>query len=257
MITVTPRPAAASDLRTEYLDLLPEPQELFVENLVAKGSVWSIRQDDHGIGYAVIHGDETLVELHVSRHAVRHLTGAFDVLVENAGVRRILAKSFDAALLFAAFSRPCRFQTAGMLYRIIADSAFTENARVKVRSATRDDVANLLRLGADFFDGRAEIEDYISTDGLLIYQTREGVALGAGVMKRVVAGRDDFDIGMVVHPEHRRQGQGAYIIAHLKSHCLEQGLRPICGCSVDNLASQRTLERGGFASRHRLVEFQW
>lgn len=143
-----------------------------------------------------------------------------------------------------------------MLYRVIADPMFQEDARIHIRAATRDDVANLLRLGADFFDGPAEIEDYIRSDGLMIHETREGVALGAGVMKRVVANRDDVDVGMVVHPEHRQRGHGAYIIAHLKSQCLARGSRPICGCSVDNVASQRTLERAGFASRHRLVEFR-
>jgi predicted GNAT family acetyltransferase len=74
-------------------------------------------------------------------------------------------------------------------------------------------------------------------------------------MKRIVPGRDDLDIGMVVDPRRRRRGHGAYIVAHLKAHCLAKGWRPICCCAVDNPASQRTLERAGFASRDRLVEF--
>ena len=74
-------------------------------------------------------------------------------------------------------------------------------------------------------------------------------------MRQVVPGRDDIDIGMVVGPEHRHRGYGSYIVAHLKSLCLSNGWRPICGCSIDNLGSQRTLERAGFASSHNLVEF--
>ena len=256
MIALTRRLAPDPGLRAMYLDQLPEPQELFVENLVTAGTCWSVRRDDHEIGYAVTDGDETLVELHVFEREVRHLVEACDALIENCGVRLILAKSFDATLLFVAFSRSCQIRTAGMLYRVIADPTFKDDARVSIRAAKRDDVASLLRLGADFFDGPAEIEGYIRSDGLMIHETREGVALGAGVMKRVVADRNDVDIGMVVHPDHRRRGHGAYIIAHLKAQCLARGLRPICGCSVDNVASQRTLERAGFASRHRLVEFR-
>src|SRR5277367_3769788 len=89
-------------LRAEYLDLLPEPQELFVENLVAGGTSWSIRWDDREIGYGVIHGADTCVELHVTTAELRRLQPAFDHLVEACGVRRVLAKSFDATLLFVA-----------------------------------------------------------------------------------------------------------------------------------------------------------
>jgi GNAT superfamily N-acetyltransferase len=142
-----------------------------------------------------------------------------------------------------------------MLYRVIADPTFEADARVRARAATRADVESLLRLGADFFDDAAEIEVYILSDGLMIYEARDGATVGAGVLKRVIADRDDIDIGMVVHPEHRRRGHGAYIVSHLKSYCLARGWRPICGSSIENVASQRALERAGFASRHRLVEF--
>jgi hypothetical protein len=189
MIAVTRRLAPAPDLRAEYLDLLPEPQELFVENLVVPGTCWAIRRDDREIGYAVIDRDAILVELHVRKSEVRFLAQAFDALVETCGVRRILAKSFDATPLFVAFSRPCQTRTTGMLYRVIADPTFEADARVRARAATRADVESLLRLGADFFDDAAEIEVYILSDGLMIYEARDGATVGAGVLKRVIADR--------------------------------------------------------------------
>jgi len=97
--------------------------------------------------------------------------------------------------------------------------------------------------------------DLIRRGGLLLYR-RGGEILGCGLAEPVIPGRADVDIGMVVAPAHRGHALGAYIIAHLKRACLERGERPICGHHVDNLASQRSLERAGFASRHRLVEFR-
>jgi GNAT superfamily N-acetyltransferase len=218
MITVTPRSGPALPLRAEYLDHLPEPQELFVENLVAAGTWWSISRDEDEIGYGVTDGDKTLLELYVAQREVPHLAAAFDAMVETCSLQHVLAKSFDANLLFLVLSRPCQFETMGMLYRVIADPSFDEDPDIRARAATLDDVADLMRIGADFFDAPAEVEDYIGADGLMMYQTCEGVSLGAGVMKR--ADRDAVDVGMVVHPEHRRRGHGAYIISHLKSHCL-------------------------------------
>jgi GNAT superfamily N-acetyltransferase len=255
MFAITPIAEPTPSLRTEYLDLLPQPQELFVENLVATGTCWSIGRDDREIGYAVIHGAETLVELHVRTAELRCVAAAFEALAGARGVRRILAKSFDPTLMFVALLRPRQVRTTGLLYRVIVEADFAADAGIGVRAATPNDLALLLRLGADFFDGPAEIEDYIAAGGLMIYEAGDG-ALGAGVMKRVVSGRDDVDIGMVVDPGRRRRGNGAYIVAHLKSYCLAKGWRPICGCAVHNLASRRTLERAGFASRHGLVEFE-
>jgi GNAT superfamily N-acetyltransferase len=256
MCAITPIAEPPPTLRAEYLDGLPQPQELFVENLVATGTCWSIGRDDRQIGYAVIHGAETLVELHVRTAELRCLVAAFEELAGACGVRRILAKSFDPTLMFVALLRPRQVRTTGLLYRVIVDPGFAVDAVIGVRAATPNDLAPLLGLGADFFDGPAEIEDYTAAGGLMIYEAADGVPLGAGVMKRVVPGRDDVDIGMVVDPGRRRRGHGAYIIAHLKAHCLARGWRPICGCAVDNLASRRTLERAGFASRHGLVEFE-
>jgi GNAT superfamily N-acetyltransferase len=256
MFTVTPIARPTPSLRAEYLDLLPEPQELFVERLVASGTCWSIRREDREIGYAVIQGAGVLVEFHVTAAELRHVAAAFADLEKTCGVRRILAKSFDPTLLFVSFLRPHQARTIGLLYRVIADPGFAVDANVVVRAATRADLGRLLRLGADFFDGPAEVEDYIASDGLMVYGRRDGVPLGAGVMKRVLADRNDVDIGMVVDPQHRRRGHGAYIIAHLKAYCLARGLRPICGCAVDNVASQRALERAGFASRHAIIEFE-
>jgi hypothetical protein len=119
---------------------LPEPQELFVEKLVAGGRCWSIRRDEREIGYAVIDGAGTLVELHVTPSELRWVAGAFAALDESCGARRILAKSFDATLMFVALRRPIEVRTTGLLYRVIADASFTADASIRVRAATRGDL---------------------------------------------------------------------------------------------------------------------
>ena len=256
MISVTRRAGPAHALRNQYLDPLPEPQGLYLENLVSAGVSWSIRRDDREIGYAVTDGDETLVELHLIAGETGRLTAAFDALLQVCNLRRVLAKTFDSDLLFVALSRPAQVSTIGFLYRVIVDPRFEADAQITVRAATQEDIPSLHVLSADFFDSEAEIEAYLRADGLLLYAFRGGEPFGAGVVMRVVEGRDDFDIGVVVHPERRRRGHGAYIIGHLKSWCLEKGWRPICGCAFDNIGSQGALRRAGFAARHRLVEFR-
>ena len=124
MITVTEQPAPPHSLRTAYLNSLPEPQELFVENLVKAGTCRAILRDQREIGYAVIGSDGMLVELYLSEAQLMHLTAAFDVLVETCGVQGVLTKSFDANLLFVALSRSSQPRTLGLMYRSITDEGF-------------------------------------------------------------------------------------------------------------------------------------
>lgn len=180
---------------------------------------------------------------------------ALGALAQSLGVRRLIAQSFDPLAISLALASGGPPVTRGLLYRVIVDPAFEPRSDIAARPGLDADVAELAALGDDFFSGAPEIEAYIAADGLMTYRSAAGTLIGAGVLKTVIAGMEGVDIGMVVGPAHRRRGYGRYIVSHLKAHCLASGWRPICGCAVGNIASQRTLERAGFASIHRLVEF--
>jgi GNAT superfamily N-acetyltransferase len=53
------------------------------------------------------------------------------------------------------------------------------------------------------------------------------------------------DLYMEVHPDHRHMGIGSYLIQEIQKVCIEEGLIPAARCNADNIASQRTLLRGG------------
>lgn len=55
------------------------------------------------------------------------------------------------------------------------------------------------------------------------------------------------DLYMQVAEPHRRRGYGAYLVQELKRLAREAGKTPCARCSMDNRASQRTLEKAGFA----------
>ena len=53
------------------------------------------------------------------------------------------------------------------------------------------------------------------------------------------------DLYMEVVEASRRQGLGSYLIQELRRVCCEAGRRPAARCDVGNVASRRTLEKGG------------
>ena len=61
------------------------------------------------------------------------------------------------------------------------------------------------------------------------------------------------DIYMEGAAPHRRRGLGSYLVQELKRVCYETGRVPAARCSQDNVASRRTLERGGMFPSARIL----
>lgn len=247
--TGAPPPAAT---RSDYLDHLPEPQELYLEVRVRAGRTFALEGDGAWAGYAVAH-DGALVELHCVRP--ERLGAALETACAAADARRIVAKTFDAPLMAMALERAAGWSIIGRLYRDIVDDGFQPTPGLEIRPAAPDELDAVNDVDRAFFSDPEVTAELIGKGGLLLY-LRDGEILGCGLAERVIAGRPDIDIGMAVAHAHRGHGLGAYIIAHLKRVCLDRGERPICGHHAKNHASRRSLERAGFASRHRLVEFR-
>lgn len=256
-------PSIPAELRSLYLASLIEPQELYVETRVTAGEAVTISLDvtnggECVVGYIVVH-DMTIVELFITDDALRFTTSIMDALFQNGLATRALCKSFDSRTLAAITGRNASMQATGLLFRTIHDDAFTPNPEVKERPGRTGDIDAIVEMHDGFFKNRNEVERDISDRRLTIYESRDGELLGCGIVTPITDGRsssrETVDIGMVVARPHRGRGIGAYIVANLKHRCLTNGIRPICGCDINNTASRRALENGGFTTDHTLIEF--
>lgn len=251
---------APFDVRKAYLDALPEPQEFYIEGRVARGRLIRITDDGAAAGHAVIDaGGKTLLEFYLDNAHLRESEAIYAALVKQFKIRRLLCKSFDPYMLYPALRKKRKPRPSGYLFRHIADDSFQEREGVHVRPARGEDVDALLSISGGFFDDGAEIDLYLADDQGLIFifeEERTNGLIGCGISKPVLPTGTAMDIGMLVAPAYRRQGFGSYIVSYLKSHLLGRGLRPVCGCASDNAGSKRALERGGFASLYRIIEFK-
>jgi GNAT superfamily N-acetyltransferase len=58
---------------------------------------------------------------------------------------------------------------------------------------------------------------------------------------------------MEVRPDARRQGYGSFLIQHLIAECYLTGRVPAARTGTDNIASQRTLLKGGLRECGRML----
>jgi len=240
-----------ADLRQEYLDSLMESQELFLELMVREAQPFALLDGDTLVGYFFEGTDHTLIEYYVCPACFAYVDTIFGVIVMERGIHTVYCKSFDHLLLSCCLDMQKKMESLGYLFREYEKppalslskrplSATFNN--ITTRLATKADEAYISEINEEIFDHPHEITETIENDNLLIFQ-------------RTIAGRPEFDIGMLVNREFRRQGYGAFILGYLMNYCEEHGYRPTAGCAIENLASRRCLERAGYKAQYRMLAF--
>ncbi len=238
-----------TSLRCDYLEHLVEPQEWFLEELIQSGQTWTIPS----VAYGVI-SSHTLVEFFVANKYSHEAPHLFDTLLQQTNFNKVLAKSFDHQLVALAKISGAVPTKTGYLFRNFSPPSISTPVDVGLRQSTLDDLSEIWEMNDGFFDVFDEITHLDSTDNLWLLE-KNGEILGCGVTTRVIKDMDAVDLGMMISPKRRNQGYGSYLVSSLAKLVIASGLRPICGCAELNLASRMTLQKAGFISEHRLVNF--
>lgn len=242
-------------LREKHLDALELAQEFYLESRVQAGTCWTLKFAEAPMGYVVL-DQLCVVEFFIDAPARTEAVAIFADVISRTSATSALCQSFDSLLKQASENLPHTRDIVANLFREIQDPSFHGDPGVSSALARVEDLDAILEIHDGFFESREEIASYMVEDGLFLYR-RGGHLVGCGIMKRIIPGRTDFDIGMVVARAARRQGLGAYIVSHLKSQCLQRGFRPVAGCEARHNASRRALENAGLASSHVMYRYRF
>ena len=246
---------AIGDLRGAYLDGLLEAQELYVELMVRRARVYMLEAQGVRMGYFLLGEDGALLEYYVTRDHLERMDAILGMLIEKFSIRKALCKSFDHSLLSCCAGCQKEARVIGIHYReYVENPARRVVEGVSARPARLEDEGYIIAINEEVFDHDEEVRAYIEAGQVLVFE-KDAERIGFGIFARVIAGRPEFDIGMLVERKFRRQGYGEYIIRYLVDYCRRNGWRAVCGCAIENEASRRCLENAGFITRYRLLEF--
>ncbi|MGV3526493.1 MAG: GNAT family N-acetyltransferase [Candidatus Sericytochromatia bacterium] len=246
--------AEIAPLRAAYLAQLPQAQEWFCEQQSQAASVLGLTDGQRWLGYCLYSGS-TLVAWYLDASQQAQATAHFAEALRSQSLTQALCQSFDAPLLALCLSQGAPYRVNALLYRDWQAPSVSATPPLTARLAQAADLAEVMLLNDAFFEGPEEAAGYLARQELLLYTLPDGESVGCGIFQRVTPAQQAWDIGMVVSPAQRRKGYGTAIIAHLRTWCQARGWEPICGCSADNLGSQRCLEAAGFVSHYRLLHF--
>jgi len=250
--------ASLAEERRDHFARLGEAPELHLELMLATASAYRVGWNGRSVGYALRGADGRLVELELERLPGHETSEVFESLVERLDLEGAWCFSFDARLLALGAERDWSSTVDGTLFRDLADVRGphpNEHAGRRLRPATIADLETIVPFREGVFDDEEQCREWILRDRVTVLES-DGDFIGIGLLTRVWATRREHDVGVMVHPDHRRHGHAAYILRALKRRCLDEGMRPTAGCAPSNVASSRALGRAGFVGTHALVRIE-
>lgn len=242
-------------LSEEHLKRLPVFQELFLEMLVQEGICYNINLDEVRAGYVVMTKDRILVEFHLQDKYIPYCPEIIEKTISGLKIKKIYCQSFDSLLLSSCMLQSLDYKLIGHLFRDIIEVPSYTNKQLQVKWATEEDYCFLLEQKDGLYETPEELRTFIRRRSVLMFYDPLNQLTGCGYLIKIHESFDYYDIGMWVNPDFRKQGIATAIISWLKEWCLRNDYLPICGCDIRNVASRKTLEKNGFVSQYKLIEF--
>lgn len=244
----------AEPLRLKYLESLPVFQELYMEMLACGSAFYEITLSGSTAGYVAIN-NKILVEFYLDEKYIPSGTETFAAVLKELSVTSVYCKSFDFLLLSLCTLHVKKFEVIGTLFRDYISTPNYFTGKLSVREATERDMPFLLEQKDGLYETPRELETFVKQRCVLMFLEGSNL-VGCGYLVRIHERWNYYDIGMWVNPDFRKRGFATQIISYLKHFCIQNHWKPIAGCAADNLASQKTLEKNGFYSKHKLIDFK-
>lgn len=244
--------------RDDYLNALPEFQELFIELMIAGSKCYLLKNDNEEIGYAIVDCDGILIEFYLKNKYLPQSNDFFKQVLTELSISEIVCKSFDAHLLNHCLANHFKYSVLGVLYRNYVEPLVKYDSKIKMVKADLESVG-LLKAQDDsikeLFETEQQLIDFIQNENVFEFYMND-MFVGCGMVLRTHPDWDYCDLGVWVKPSERGNSLGAQILLSLRNFAIGNNLKSTCGCAIDNIASQKTIEKSGFVSKYKLINFK-
>lgn len=243
--------------RTDYLNSLSEFQEVFIELMIYDSDFYMLLMDEKEVGYIIKTHENALIEFHVLEKYISDSENFFKQVLKELFVTNIYCKSFDSLLLSNCLSNSLSYSLLGKLYRDYVEALIEKDPNIKMKKSDHSSIEFLFGQDdsiTELFDTKKQLIEFVQNEHVFEFYKNDEF-IGCGMIIRTISGWNFCDLGVWVNPLTRGNYFGTQIILNLREFALKNNMRPSCGCAIDNFASQKIIERSGYVSRYRMINF--
>lgn len=225
---------------------------------IASAQDFLIEKDDQTIGYCSISEEKALLQLYLDKEYIHLMRDTVKSLISSQMITSAQLSSHEPVSFNACLYSCSSIQTDTLCFQYgDKPSIFEPDLGMEwVREAEIPLVQAFFKEQITFEDNFGYTKNLV--DRKEIYLIKEGDKVIATSECRWSDTQSEVaDLGVIVHKDKQGQGLATRILQHQVQRVLEANRRPICSTTIDNIASQKAIEKAGFYCSHIIFDIQF
>ncbi len=249
-------------LKSAYLESLTAPLDGMWESFANMANHFGFFDGNECLGYAAINQEGKLLQFFTS--STIHSRNAFEQLLAEKEIIAAVVPTSDSNTLSLCHDVQRGVQVNALMYYepnedSIEPVDWPTGCEFQVLHSNQLDAAVGFcetTLGADRNWLTQYLTERIQGEELFgLWKEKRLIATGEYRPSR--SQKSFADLGMIVGNDFRGQGLATSILMTLRNRCRDSGRSAICSTEFGNRPARRAIEKAGFVSRHRILDFQF
>lgn len=243
-----------------YQDFVGPLDGMWESLYIAQSVTYLIQIDQNTIGYCCIDADKSLTQIFLNDNYKHQMSETIVNLIKSkhissAKLSSIEIVSFNACLLHSKSIEP---DTYNYQFSNNPQQSIIEET-LALRLAELEDVSTIKTFYKNeigFDDQFGYVKNLVQRKALFLAESSNFI-FAAGECRLSETQIKYADIGMAVKQTHRKKGIGTKMLIALTKIAQDQNRIPICSTTIDNIASQKAIEKAGFYSAHIIFKINF
>ena len=248
------------DLEKEWRKSLTFPNDDFDEAMLSAGQNWIFKQANETIGYACVDRRNTLIQFFIEGKHLNKGSLIFPLFLKEQAIKKARVGTHNPICLSLALQFQKSVLVDGYLFKDM-EEVDLKKPEGNFRMAEMNELDDLVDFSHRVLEAPKDwlknyISNWIKREEFFVFE-REHKIVGTGESRTCSINREVASLGIVVCPDQRNQGIGTYLLGKVKSIAKSRNKQAICGCSRDNISSQKAIEKNGFRIIHPSLTIQF
>lgn len=237
-------------LRAELYQEFTAPLDAMWELLhIASSETYLIKDDASTLGYCCVDAEDSLNQIHLTTSYKHLMEDVINELISSglityAKLSCIEPVSFNTCL---ALAKNIKVDTLNYHHNDRQKQQVAED-QLTLRPITESDlgmVKSYLNEEIGFNDTFGYTENLFQRQEMYLIE-EAGELIATGECRLSDTQPHYADVGMIVKQSQRKKGLGAKVLSELAKLAREKGRSPICSTTLDNVGSQKAIQKAGF-----------
>lgn len=229
--------------------------DMWADGYILDCECFVISSDKHDCGYFAINNKGVLLDFYVENHL--HTDEVFAFVLKEKHILSACVSTYDPIFYEQCMKHMKDHSVHTLLYKQDCDVLINppfDNIQIIIASVI--DLEDAARFFREKVDIQGDwIEPYllklIHHNNLILFRYNN-VIIGTGGIRFSIRCKGFANVGITTSVDYRRIGLASYILNTIKLMCNHKNYQTICSTTLDNIGSQKTMEKCGYNNYHTI-----